>query len=74
MTERDISPKNGEIYQRLLLQKVLSELQEMRAEQVSQGKDIARLNVKSGVWGTVGGALVTSLYVIGAWVKGNING
>lgn len=71
---KDISPKDGEIYQRLLLQQILTEIGEMRSEQVNQGKDIARLNVKAGIWGTLGGAVVSTIYIFGAWVKGTVNG
>ena len=74
MTERDISPPSGEIYQRLLLQQILSNQSVMLAEQTRQGKDIAALKVKAGIWGTIGGAVVTGAYVLQAYIRGLARG
>ena len=74
MTERDISPPEGKIYEQLLLQRILSELTIIRKEQITQGKDIAGLKVKAGLWGTIGGALVTGVYVIVGWIRGFASG
>ena len=61
-------------YHKILLNQILTQLTVIRAEQVNQGKDIARLNVKAGIWGTLGGAVVSSVYFVGAWMKGHTNG
>jgi hypothetical protein len=74
MTDRDISPSGDEIYQRLLLQQILTEMRDVRREQISQGKNIARLNVKSGLWGSLGGFIAASVYVAASWLKGEVNG
>lgn len=63
-----------DLYQRLLLQEILSGQKEMREEQTQQGKDIASLKVKAGMWGTVGGALSAGVYMIGSYIKGVVNG
>ena len=53
-------------YEEMLWQKVLSELRVIRAEQVKQGKELARLRVLAGVAGSIGGFLAAS---IPAWLR-----
>lgn len=54
----------GEIYQRMLLQQILTEIQGIKTEQTSQGKDIARLQVRTGFIASTFG-VVASLAVFG---------
>lgn len=61
-------------YQMILLKQILAEIGAVRTEQVKQGKDIAKLKVKAGYWGVIGGAVTTSAYVFSAWLKGVIRG
>ena len=63
-----------DLYQRLLLQEILAGQKEMRKEQTRQGKDIASLKVKAGMWGTVGGALSAGIYMLGSYIKGVVRG
>lgn len=63
-----------DLYQRLLLQEILATQKEMRDEQRQQGKDIAKLKVKAGLWGTLGGALSAGVYMLGTYIKGVVRG
>lgn len=62
---------NGwEEYQRLVIDKLddhTVQLRAIHADLIKIHSDIAKLNVKSGVWGLVGG-LIPSVIVIGAWL------
>ena len=74
MKHVDTTTRGEDLYQRLLLQEILKVQREMRDEQTQQGKDIAGLKVKAGIWGTVGGALSVGIYALGAFIKGVARG
>ena len=58
-----------DLYRRMLLQEILSEIRDIKKEQKLQGKDIARLQVRTGIIATSFGLLAG---LIAASVKGII--
>ena len=68
--EQDI--KNEKEWRRYLMTEIKAyraELVCFKTEQIKQGKSIATLKVKSGVWGIVGGAIPTSIIMVWASIK-----
>jgi len=52
---------------------IKAEQREIRTEQIEQGKKVARLEVKAGVWGILGGVFTMLVYLISEMIKkGNI--
>ena len=41
---------------------ILKKLEWFEKEQIKHGKDIARLGVKSSIWGAVGGAIIVAIW------------
>lgn len=73
------------VFERMLLQSIFSEIKTVRSdiriirsEQVQQGKDIAGLKVKSGLWGGLSGAFsggfTAGMYALISWMRGSSNG
>lgn len=64
-----------DLYRRMLLQEILSEIRDIKKEQKLQGKDIARLQVRTGViatgFGLLAGLIAASVKGIIAKVVGN---
>jgi hypothetical protein len=46
-------------YIKLILDSIGADIKAIEHRQISQGEDIAGLKVKSGIWGVVGGALIS---------------
>jgi hypothetical protein len=53
-----------------LLQRLEGEVHAMRVEQIEQGKSIAALQVKAGIWGAVGGILAAAAAILIGWTRG----
>lgn len=74
MTQRT-ETSGDEIYRRVLLQEILQELRDIKKEQRNQGKDIARLQVRTGViatgFGLLAGLVAASIKGFIAKVVGN---
>jgi hypothetical protein len=64
MSPNETSTGGEEIYRRVLLQEILQELRDIKKEQRYQGKDIARLQVRTGVIASTFG-LLAGLVVVG---------
>ena len=64
-----------EIYRRVLLQEILAEIRDIKREQRIQGKDIARLQVRTGViasaFGLIAGLVAVGVKAAMAKVIGN---
>lgn len=76
-----IDGRDEAVFQRMLLDAIFNEIKTvrgdikvMRTEQVLQGKEIAGLKVKSGIWGILGGAVATGAYALTAWLRGSPSG
>ena len=48
---------------------LVKEMQCVKTVQIKQGNTIAALNVKSGVWGVIGGSIPASAVIIIAYIK-----
>ena len=58
------STDGGALYERMLLMNILTELRDIKKEQKTQGKDIARLQVRTGIIASTFGML-SGLAVVG---------
>lgn len=51
-----------------------ADLAEIRTEQVRQGKDLAGLKVKAGIWGSIAGCIPLALVGMGLFIKQLVRG
>lgn len=55
MSVEETHTTSNELYERLLMQEILTQLQIIRKEQIQHGKDIQGLQIRTGIIGALSG-------------------